>query len=61
MQEFQANLVYRGSSKKARDTQRNPVLEKKETKQNKTKQKTKTFSFKPDLEVGYIKKTLESP
>jgi len=34
---FEASLVYRVSSRTARDTQRNPVLKNK--KQNKTKQK----------------------
>ena len=34
--EFEASLVYRGSSRSARATQRNPVSK------NKTKQKTKT-------------------
>jgi hypothetical protein len=44
--EFEASLVYRVSSRTARDTQRNPVSNK--TKQNKTKQnKTKTDKQKP--------------
>jgi hypothetical protein len=37
--EFEANLVYRGSSRTARTIQRNPVSKK--TKQNKTKQNKK--------------------
>jgi hypothetical protein len=37
--EFEANLVYRVSSRIARATQRNPVLKK--TKQNKKKKKEK--------------------
>jgi hypothetical protein len=41
--EFEAGLVYKVSSRTARATQRNPVLEK--TKQNKTKQ-NKTLSWK---------------
>jgi hypothetical protein len=32
--EFEASLVYRGSSRTARTTQRNPVSKKQETKQN---------------------------
>jgi hypothetical protein len=51
--EFEASLVYRVSSRTARATQRNPVLEKqKTTKQNKTqKQKTenKTKQNKKNL------------
>jgi hypothetical protein len=44
--EFEASLVYRVSSRTARDTQRNPVLKNKQTskqtnKQTKTKTKTK--------------------
>jgi hypothetical protein len=43
--EFEASLVYRVSSRTARDTQRNPVSKNKtkqnKTKQNKTKQKSK--------------------
>jgi hypothetical protein len=38
--EFEASLVYRVSSRTARDTQRNPISNKtNKTKQNKTKQK----------------------
>jgi hypothetical protein len=45
--EFEANLVYRGSSWTAKATQRNPVSKKKKQKQkqknkNKTKNKQKT-------------------
>jgi hypothetical protein len=37
--EFEASLVYKVSSRTARAIQRNPVLKKQKTKQNKTKQK----------------------
>jgi hypothetical protein len=39
--EFKASLVYRVSSRTARAIQRNPVSKKKQTKQNKTKNKNK--------------------
>jgi hypothetical protein len=38
--EFEDSLVYRASSRTARATQRNPVLEKDKTKQNKTNKQT---------------------
>jgi hypothetical protein len=47
--EFEANLVYRVSSRAARTTQRNPVSKnktKKNKKQKKTKQKTKKIIVK---------------
>jgi hypothetical protein len=37
--EFKASLVYRVSSRTARATQRNPVMKKQKTKQNKTTKK----------------------
>jgi hypothetical protein len=40
--EFETNLVYRVSSRTARATQSNPVLEKTNKKQTKKKTKTKT-------------------
>jgi hypothetical protein len=39
--EFEASLVYRVSSRTARATQRNPVLEKQKQKQKTKKEKTK--------------------
>ena len=54
--EFEANLVYRVSSRTAKDTQRNLVLKKQKTK-NKTKQnKTKNTQKKPNKKkVKYLK------
>ena len=40
--EFRASLVYIVSSRRARDTQRNPVLKNKNKKPKKKPQKTKT-------------------
>jgi hypothetical protein len=47
--EFEASLVYRVSSRTARATQRNPVLK----KQNKTKNKQTTQTFK-GITLGFL-------
>jgi hypothetical protein len=47
--EFKASLVYRVSSRKARDVQRNPVSKNK-TKQNKTKTKKGKKEKKKEIE-----------
>jgi hypothetical protein len=52
--EFEASLVYKVSSRKARTSQRNPVSEKQKTKQNKTNNKQKTKSVKDDGELGKL-------
>jgi hypothetical protein len=43
--EFEASLVYRVSSRTARDTQRNPVLEKKKEKEKALKKESSIYIF----------------
>jgi hypothetical protein len=47
--EFEANLVYRVSSRTAKATQRNPVLKNKKTKNKKQKNKTKQNKTKQKI------------
>jgi hypothetical protein len=47
--EFEASLVYKVSSRKARAIQRNPVLKKKKNPKNKTTTKKKTKQTKNRL------------
>jgi tartrate dehydratase alpha subunit/fumarate hydratase class I-like protein len=44
--EFKASLVYKVSSRTARAIQRNPVSKTKQTKQNKTKQKSESVPLR---------------
>jgi hypothetical protein len=51
--EFKVSLIYRVSSRTARDTQRNPVSKNKQTnKQTKKKTKQDPYTYGTTLEVG---------
>jgi hypothetical protein len=50
--EFEASLVYRASSRTARDTQRNPVSKEKKRKEKKRKEKKRKEKKRKEKKLG---------